>query len=322
MLVLRADPWMPDYGMGFEAPMDEAPASADPIVETDDWSEPLAPPAVPPEPVSFVDGVRRVDLRLIAEQNDARAPGLFGSYAVGCVTSDGRASFGDHLVKRAVVLGGGLRAERIEVPAGSDFLAFDPESQPGDDPDRPLWGLQQLMRKAEGTMAAKSAAGGDGVVIVDGPLTFFDPTKSPVVGVVKRFARMYLDPERDSLVGRLKEGQRTPLFGVGHEGQPVDRYSWYSRLVPGRPHWHAHAGVVRCEVAEGVGLEAAVSLADRVSAMLPSYAGRPSDPRAPQNLAPVGSLERWLRHRLGHPGIVRRALLGWLVGGGGRSGGS
>ena len=80
-----------------------------------------------------------------------------------------------------------------------------------------------------------------------------------------------------------------------------------------RAPWHDLAGIVRCEVRAGHGVGGATELADRVTSVLPSFAGRPSDPRAPQNLAPVGSLEAWLRHRLGHPGIVRRALTGWLI---------
>jgi hypothetical protein len=32
------------------------------------------------------------------------------------------------------------------------------------------------------------------------------------------------------------------------------------------------------------------------------------DPRAPQNLVPIGALERQLRHRMGDPGLVYRAL--------------
>jgi hypothetical protein len=32
------------------------------------------------------------------------------------------------------------------------------------------------------------------------------------------------------------------------------------------------------------------------------------DPRAPQNLVPIGALERELRHRMGDPGLVYRAL--------------
>jgi hypothetical protein len=63
-----------------------------------------------------------------------------------------------------------------------------------------------------------------------------------------------------------------------------------------------------------VGQDDAVALADRVTAQLPRFAGRPADPRTPQNLAPVGGLETWLRHRMGDARMVRRSLLAWLVG--------
>ena len=63
----------------------------------------------------------------------------------------------------------------------------------------------------------------------------------------------------------------------------------------------------------GVGLDEAVAMADRVTALLPAFAGRPSDPRTPQNLAPVAALEGWLRHRMGNRAIVRRALTQALV---------
>ena len=60
MLVLRADPWQPEYGVGFDADVDEAPPTIDPGVETDDWSAPRVPTRVGPRGVvTFVDGVRR-----------------------------------------------------------------------------------------------------------------------------------------------------------------------------------------------------------------------------------------------------------------------
>ena len=71
-------------------------------------------------------------------------------------------------------------------------------------------------------------------------------------------------------------------------------YSWYTRLADAGPPWHDHAGIVRCEVRAGVRLDGARGLADRTTALLPAYAGRPTDPRAPQNLAPVAGLEGWL----------------------------
>jgi hypothetical protein len=68
-----------------------------------------------------------------------------------------------------------------------------------------------------------------------------------------------------------------------------------------------------------VGLPASLQLADRVSAFLPDYAGRPADPRTPQNLAPVAGLESWLRHRMGDRAMIRRALVAWLAAEGGTS---
>ena len=313
MLTLRADPWMPDRGMGFEPSVDEdVRARPQPFVERDDWSSPVPTGPAEPGPVWFVDGVRRVEVRLLADQDDRRAPGLFGSYAAGSVCCDGTATFDRHHVGRAVVLGGGLQPDRVTLAQGDIRLDFDPVVEQGTDPDRPLWRLQQLMRKAEADLAAYLAGETGRIVLVDGPLTLRDPTECPVVGVVKRHAHQYLDQEHEALVARLGPGERTPVFGLGVPDQPVERYAWYTRLVEWRPPWHDHAGVVRCEVPAGIGLDRAVEVADRVTAMLPAYAGRPTDPRTPQNLVPVAGLEGWLRHRMGHSGLIRRAVLTWL----------
>ncbi|HEX9377382.1 MAG TPA: hypothetical protein VGB19_14240 [Actinomycetota bacterium] len=311
MLKLRADPWMPDFGMGFQAAVeDESSAQASPFVEREDWSEALSaePPEVPGA-VWFVDGVRRVEVRVIADADGRRVAGLFGSHAVGSVCSDGKATFGEHRVGRVLVTGGGVQPDPVTIDVGTATLAFQPVCEPGDKPEAPLFRLQQEMRRAEAGMAASLAAESGRMVLVDGPLGLVDPTECPVVGVVKRYQHQYLGPEEESLIARLEPGQRTPLFGLGLPDGPVVRYSWYTRLVPWRAPWHDHAGVVRCEVPAGLGLAQAVEVASRVSALLPRYAGRPSDPRAPQNLAPVGGLEAWLRHRLGHAGIIRRALM-------------
>ena len=60
-------------------------------------------------------------------------------------------------------------------------------------------------------------------------------------------------------------------------------------------------------------MSVARDLADRLTAALPSFVGRASDPRAPQNLAPIGALEGRLRHRMGDARFIRRAVLEWLV---------
>src|SRR3990170_8371884 len=313
VLALRADPWTPDHGMGFEVRFEETPASADPTIETDDGSRPVVPAPAEPGTTWFVDGVRRVELRVLADEDGRRAPGLFGSWAVGSVRCDGRASFAEHEIGRSVVLAGGFLADVVEVAAGRDRLRYEPASEASSDPDAPLFGLQRTMQRAEAQLAARIAGRGEGLVLVDGRLGFLDPTASPVVGVVKRFVRAYLDPEHDALLARLAPGERTPLFGLVYVGQSLERYAWYSRLVPSRPSLHDHSGVVRCGGRAGGGPGGGPGVADRVSAMLPGFAGRPSDPRYPQNLVPVGGLEGRLRHRMGHRGLIRRALMAWLT---------
>jgi hypothetical protein len=46
-----------------------------------------------------------------------------------------------------------------------------------------------------------------------------------------------------------------------------------------------------------------------VSYNLPRFASQPQhDPRAPQNLLPIGGLERRLRHEMGDSAFIRRAI--------------
>jgi hypothetical protein len=313
MVTLRADPWAPEYGMGFDVHVEEMPALADPFVETEDWSVPIAPLTAAPEAICFVDGVRRVELRLLADEGQVRAPALFGSFAVGAVHCDGRATFGEHRVGRAVIAACGLTPERVEVRTGATTLSYEPATEARADPNAPLERLQALMRDAENALAGRLAASGAGLVLVDGPLRLGDAVAGPVVGVIKRLVRRYLEPDHDGLLAVLGPGELTPLFGLTDQEGSVRGYSWYTRIAPMRPAWHDQAGIVRCEVRPTVGVDGAKLLADRVSAELPRFAGRPSDPRAPQNLAPVGGLETWLRHRMGHGGLIRRALTEWLV---------
>ena len=86
---LRVDPWDPEYGGSIELEPDMGPPPAlDLGVEVDGAWSPVAAPA-PRANVccAFVDGVRRIDVRLFAEDGDAAAPALAGSWAVGVAWS-------------------------------------------------------------------------------------------------------------------------------------------------------------------------------------------------------------------------------------------
>jgi hypothetical protein len=315
MLVLRADPWLPEYGMGFDVGDDAEPPTVDAAIETDDWTAPRIPwDTAVSDVVTFVDGVRRAEVRLLADQDGQRGFGLFGTYAVGTVRCDGQAAFGDSEVGRVVALGSGLAPDRVTIRYGNARLEFAPVSDPREEPQAPLLALQDCMRRTETEIARNVAVAGDGLVLCDGPIGFLDRTPSPLIGVIKRFSRPYLDAEREALLPRLSPGERTPIFGIEDRAGRMRLFSWYVRIAAVRPPWHGYAGLVRCEVSATLSRGTAIDLADQVATFLPRYAGHPSDPRAPQNLAPIGGLETWLRHRMGDPMLVRRALLSYLCG--------
>jgi hypothetical protein len=176
------------------------------------------------------------------------------------------------------------------------------------DPDAPLAELQERMRRAESRLAAQLCAEGF-LTILDGPLTFVRSTDLPVLGYIKTHHRPLLDPAAHRTVPALRAGERTSVFTVG-----ADRYSCYLRLAGAGEAAGPWAGIVRLEVPQAAGLDAAVGVVDRAAAALPRFAGvAHRDPRAPQNLQPVGALETRLRHLLGHPGLARRAVRGAVL---------
>src|SRR5207302_1480240 len=147
---------------------------------------------------------------------------------------------------------------------------------------------------------------GADLFVLDGPLTYFS-LEGPVIGMVKRQIRPYLDSEQVSILGRLGVGERTPVFTL--TDQRLERFSWYARIAARRPIDGVMTGIVRLETSTAMGGQLAKQLADTTAAVLPRFAtefGR--DPRAPQNLYPVAELERNLHHRLGDHALIKRAI--------------
>ncbi len=307
MAVLRVDPWDPEYGTSLELELiEEAPQAVELDVEPVAW-QPLRPPEVEALPCcAFVDGVRRIDVRLFAEEAGATAPALAGSWAVGVAWSTRPPTVGQIVLGRTLVVGGGLTHGDLTPRVGDDELTYVFIGVQGTKPVDPIVGLQNAMREAEAALARTVFLGGDAdLLLLDGPLTYF--ANGPVVGLIKRQSRAYLPDDRSTIIGALEARERTPLFQLGE--QRLERYTWYTRLARVRPIDGAMTGVVRLEVPKEIGLEKARTLADLTTAVLPRFAsvvGR--DPRAPQNLYPVGQLERTLRHRLGDAALVKRAL--------------
>ncbi len=199
------------------------------------------------------------------------------------------------------VFGGGRAAP---IPLNDPRLAYRSEAVDELEPQALIQRFHGAMRKAEARLSEELAQGGT-FVVADGPINDLSATEK--VGYVKTHRAPYLSPEAMPIIGQLAAGQRTPLFLIG-KGGAFPRYSWYLRLAEIRGG-HRWTGVVRAEVSSHLGVERSVRIADRTAALLPLVASEPHvDPRAPQNLVPIGALERELRRRMGDATLVHRAL--------------
>lgn len=306
---LRLDPWSAEYESALQLPVaEESAARVDVTVECARWAA-LRPAAALSGRLRFVDGVRRVDQRLLLEEPGGPYFGLLGSLAVGVVETEGaRAALTEARSQRLICVGGGRLLPRFvaALRSGRQSLSFEPLAVPENTPQAPVEGLQAEMRREEARLATDLAKDGD-AVILDGPLGFVVDAAAPIVGFVKRLLRSYLGPEQAALLPELELGQRTPLFLLS--GNRHARYSWYQRVGRGRSIDARLHGVVRLEADAGLGLHATRAVADRLAVELPRFASDARhDPRAPQNLFPVGGLEARLRHLLGDPLLVRRAI--------------
>ncbi|MDP8970179.1 MAG: hypothetical protein M3N52_06745 [Actinomycetota bacterium] len=259
--------------------------------------------------VTFVDGVRRIDARvwITAGQDKTRA-GLCASYAAGAVRCDatsGRVELAR--VRRGLFSTAG--AEAVLTRAGD----YSPLAVGGDGDDELVAGVQQRLRELE-IAVAHAVSGGD-LVVIDGPLRGRQQVPG-AVGYVKTHRVAYLPPLVADVVAGLRPGQRTPLFAMTTSWS---RFSWYLRLPVGVAGHSGHpwAGVARLEASADLPVAEAVALAHRTAATLPRFASAAyKDPRSPQNLYPIGALERELRRRLGDPALLYRMLRAAAAGGG------
>jgi hypothetical protein len=306
---LKVDTWDPEYGSSFEAiddDLDDAALTAR-QVEGGTWA-PIAPNAPAARlRIGFIDGVRRIDSRLFAEDTSGIAPALAGSWAVGVAWADRPPTIGPVRIGRELVIGGKLNHAGLQIRIGAAVLDYRSSSVPGNTPIDPIQGLQNAMRLAESGLAGDlfTTVGFD-LFVLDGPLTYF-AVAGPVVGMIKRQTRPYLKPDQTPILAALRLGERTPIFCIGE--QRLERFSWYARIGMRRPIDGTMTGIVRLETSTAAGIDFARQLADLTSAVLPGFAtewGR--DPRAPQNLYPVAQLERELHHRLGDKLLIKRSI--------------
>jgi len=297
------EPWSPDYAAPFDADATEPGATpqadVDERVEFEpvDW-HPRAAPAgrAAARTVMFIDGVQRIDAWVWVTADDGTVrPGICASYAAGVVCCDGRADVPDIEVRRGL-----FSAAPVEPIQGRRVL-YRPYGATGETPDQLRHAVQQRMGELEADVARR--CGPADLIVVDGPLRGRQNVPG-AVGFIKSHHVRYLSEPAHATVGRLAAGERTPLFLMTTSWT---RYSWYLRL-PG-PAAQPWSGIVRCEASADLAAADATRAADLVAATLPRFASAPhKDPRAPQNLYPIGGLERKLKHRLGDPALLYRDL--------------
>jgi hypothetical protein len=304
------DPWDPGYGMAFGDEMDGRglqESSAELILDLelpgDGW-HPLTPDRCLPVPdtVLFLDGVRRIDARIWVHGADPQpAAGIAASYAAGLVCCNGSARISSVAVERGLF---------TAAPDASDLDSrhgsYPARRAAGSGMDQLSLALQQRLSDAEVQLALlfrKENPDANDLLFVDGPLrgrTHLDQT----VGYIKTHHTTYLPAEQAAVVSALAAGQRTPAFTMGTSWR---RNSWYLRLPgsSGAP-W---SGVVRLECSADLPVPEVIRVADLSARLLPPLASSAhKDPRAPQNLVPIGGLERELRRRLGDQQLLYRSL--------------
>lgn len=288
--------WDPDYGAPSTADLDDASENVEVGIElpAEEW-KPVLPDSDRIADLLFIDGVRRVDASLWIEQPpDFPSFALAATYGAGAVRCDGRARIVAAEVSRGLFTG--AVASDVETRVGT----YSVRATKGSTPEELWLGIQQRMGDLEAAVAR--SVGGAEVIVVDGPLSHHQDVEN-AVGYIKTQKVQYLPLELRHVLTALPVGYRTPLFLTTTSWS---RYSWYLRLAN---HAGPAGGLVRCEISGDRDTVQAIRVANQVSATLPGFASdRHKDPRAPQNLYPIGGLERELKHRLGDRELAIRAL--------------
>jgi len=310
--VFTVDPWDPSYGQAAadeRSMLDESTAELDLDLELPAarW-RPLDPVAgfTRPGAVLFLDGVRRIDARVWVHGSGQPAAGIAASLAAGVVACDGSARVVDVTVERGLftrAAGAGDIATRAAV--------YPARRAGGPGFDQLSLAMQQRLSDIEAELALTVRGSGrfaGDLLVVDGPLR--GRARLPfAVGYIKTHHASYLPDAQAAIVGALRPGQRTPAFAMGTTWR---RTSWYLQLpsgAGGQGSGAPWAGVVRIECSPDLAPQDVTELADLTTRVLPPLASAPhKDPRAPQNLVPIGGLERELRRRLGDQQLLYRAL--------------
>lgn len=311
----RIDQWDPAYGPSADGD-DDVSVDVDIDVDVDStrW-HPVSPNGDEAwYPLVMIDGVRRLDAAIWIESSGGPVLGLCASVAAGRIRLDPGLALVDQIVVKRV-----LACTESVAPIRSRVGTYEPVRARDGSVESLSIAIQEAMARLEVALTA-TAVDHDGegtaapLVVVDGPLrrAHFEQTlasrgpsghadsRPTILGYVKRHHTRYLPPRIMRGVMEMGAGRRSPVFRI--DGRAT-RWSWYVSLDDDV------GGLARVECDGRIELGDTRALADRSCAICNRFASQPfRDSRAPQNLSPIGAVERDARHRLGDARLVRRAL--------------
>ncbi len=306
MRPLKLDPRPVHYDSLAERLSDEdISATVDPFVETRDWAPRDGRAPSKPLAVAFVDGVQRADRRITAEGEGLPTHGLLASYAAGAVLPGDTPAYRHTLVRRDVILASGRLAPIIPVQALNTCLEYLPANAESDDDASLQAALNERRSRLELEVVRRVQDEGVlDLLVVDGRLPL---SAKGAVGLIKTLHHVYVaEPDHVGVLHALKPGQRTPIFAIQRQRSV---FSWFVSLADPVPGAIAFSTLARLEMDMSEDFADVLRTADRTAALLPRYASRPErDGRAPQNLLPIGQLERELRHQLGDLELLQRFI--------------
>ena len=293
--------WAPEYGTPLElaeSAEGEPGAQVDASVEVpaSRW-QPIRPQSTAAPTVVFVDGVQQMDARLWMDDAHGNSRmGVCVSLAAGTVRCNSEAAVEGVMVRR-IAIG---PATLGDIDCGNGVLYH---GVPANDTSPQALDIAVRSQREDLEVAVAHEAAAADLVMLDGHVRQREKIAC-AVGYLKTHQVQYLAAEQGAVIGRLAPGERTPVFLLE---TPWSRYSWYLKLPGGEGH--AWAGVVRCEASSSLSVAEAARFADLVAVTLPRFASRAhKEPRAPQNLYPIGGLERDMRRRLGDRNLLLRHL--------------
>ena len=332
---IRLEPW----NIGYDAPVsinpEEIPTSDKVNTEFEfsnsEW-QPIRSAIAPelPNQILFIDGRLRIDANFLGRRDDEILYGAFATISVGAVLVDRsikKAKCVATEVTRIIALGGNLTPPVTEIPcpvSGRGDLKYDrcltaSTNQP-DTPSQIVQGamLDEELRIANALSLNKEIITGNALIVRDGPLLYrVYQTPYETIGYVKTMGKAYLKGDNAKVLRSLKVGERTPIFRISNSNG--SNLSWYLRsgsqdLNYKKLGYHDLHGIIRIDLDGGLDLIRAKVIADQSTYLIPQYASHPTrDPRAPQNLTPVGALEKELGRRMGSRELIARRLRNFLA---------